>query len=91
MATQSLVFDGYFRGDFEPRCFLWADEPTHDRVLFEIPAAVLKNVLGGGNGVNSERNVGLCERERLRIERACRRAFAERPGGRILIEPRHFQ
>lgn len=83
--------------DFEPQfhsrlmsCYLWADVPAHGRVRFEIPCLVMEDVLGGGNTVNDDANVLLCEREPTRIERACRRAFAERPGGRIVVQPQHF-
>src|SRR5262249_32341869 len=69
----------------------WADEPEYRRVRFEIPGLVLEDVLGGGNAVNLHQSVNLCRRERARIEKACRRALAERPGDRILLEPRDFR
>ena len=50
---------------------------------------VLK-ALGGGNPVHSDDNVALCERERSRIEAACRNAFAEGPSPRILVDVRHL-
>jgi hypothetical protein len=89
--TPDIEFEANFRPDFLPRCLLWVDEPTHGHIRFEITTRVLEDVLGCGNAVHHDENAQLCERERPRIEAACRRAFAEHPGARVVVEPRHFQ
>ena len=71
-------------------CFLWADEPALKRVRFGLGTEILEDVLHAGNGVNDDANVAVCERERPRIEAACRRAFAARPSGRVELEPSDF-
>jgi hypothetical protein len=48
-------------------------------------------VLHGGNAVHDDANVALCEKERTRIEAACRRAFANRPSARVKLEPSDFR
>ena len=88
MAKGALAFDDHFV-PVPFRCLLWADEPVHERVRFEVATDVLK-ALGGGNPVHSDDNVALCERERSRIEAACRNAFAEGPSPRILVDVRHL-
>jgi hypothetical protein len=52
---------------------------------------ILEDVLHGGNSVHDDRNVELCDRERPRIEAACRRAFASRPSAYIALEAFDFR
>jgi hypothetical protein len=85
-----LTFNDPFHSDGILGCFIWADEPTMKRVRFDIGPKILEDVLHGGNPVHDEANVALCERERPRIEAACRRAFAIRPSRLIKLEPSDF-
>jgi hypothetical protein len=87
-----LTFDNRFHSDGVLSCFLWADsdEPTMKRVRFNIGPKVLEDVLHGGNPVHDDASVALCERERSRIEAACRRVFATRPSARIDLRPTDF-
>ena len=85
-----LTFEDTFHSDGLVSCFIWADEPTMKRVRFYIGPTILEDVLHGGNAVHDDANVALCNGNRERIEAACRRAFAERPGERIDIEPIDF-
>jgi hypothetical protein len=86
-----LTFDLTFHSDDrELGCVLWADETVMGRVRFDIGPKILQDVLHGGNPVHGPANVALCERERLRIEAACRNAFAIRPSGQITLEPSDF-
>ena len=62
-----------------PGCILWADEPKFGRVRFHLGSFILVDVLHGANPVHRDENVRLCETSRLRIEKACRRAFARDP------------
>jgi hypothetical protein len=86
-----MNFDRSFISDGMLGCLIWADEPTVKRVRFFIGSLVLQDVLHGGNPVHDEANIALCERERSRIEKASRRAFAERPGARIELKRADFQ
>lgn len=43
-----------------------------------------------GNAVHDDANVAVCEKERPRIEAACRRAFAAWPSGRVDLVPSDF-
>jgi hypothetical protein len=88
-----LTFEDRFHSDGVLSCFLWADsdEPTMERVRFNIGPNILEDVLHGGNPVHDDANVALCKRERPRIEAACRRAFATRPSRQIKLEPSDFQ
>jgi hypothetical protein len=45
---------------------------------------------GDGARAFDDANVALCEKERTRIEAACRRAFANRPSTRVKLEPSDF-
>jgi hypothetical protein len=87
-----LTFEDSFHSDGVLSCFLWADsdEPTMKRVCFYIGPTILQDVLHGGNPVHDAANVELCEKERLRIEAACRRAFASRPNERIDLQLNDF-
>jgi hypothetical protein len=60
------------------------------RVRFDIGPNILEDVLHGGNAVHDDANVALCERNRERIEAACRRAFANRPSTHVKLEPSDF-
>jgi hypothetical protein len=84
-----LTFDDRFHSDVLS-CLLWADEPTMNRVCFCIGPTILEDVLHGGNAVHDEANKALCDRERSRIEAACRRAFADRPSARVDLQPTDF-
>jgi hypothetical protein len=84
-----LTFDDRFHSD-GVGSFLWADELTMKRVRFAIGPKILQDVLHGGNPVHDEANVALCQKERPRIEAACRRAFAARPSARVDLEPSDF-
>jgi hypothetical protein len=85
-----LTFDDRFHSDGVLSCFLWADEPTMKRVRFNIGPKILEDVLPGGNPVHDDANVALCDRNRERIEAACRRAFANRPSERIDLQSNDF-
>jgi hypothetical protein len=85
-----LTFDPNFHSDRALGCFLWADETAMRRVRFDIGHRILEDVLHGGNPVHDAENEALCERNRERIEAACRRAFAERPGDRVDLRPGDF-
>jgi hypothetical protein len=85
-----LTFDLSFHSDGALGCFLWADETVMRRVRLHIGPAILEDVLHGGNPVHDAANEALCERNRERIEAACRRAFAERPSERIDLQPTDF-
>jgi hypothetical protein len=86
-----LTFDVSFHSDDrELGCVLWADETVMGRVRFDIGSLILQDVLQGGNPVHADANVALCERQRPRIEAACRHAFAIRPGRHIKLEPSDF-
>ena len=72
-------------------CFIFAGETvTGRRVRFDIGSLILQDVLHGGNPVHDDANEALCDRERRRIEAACRRAFSIRPSERIELEPGDF-
>jgi hypothetical protein len=83
-----LTFDPSFHRD--GGCVLWADETLMGRVRFDIGANVLEDVLHGGSAVHDDANVALCEKERTRIEAACRQAFANRPSTHVKLEPNDF-
>jgi len=81
-----LTFDNSVHSDGLVSCFIWADEPKMGRVRFCIGPRILEDVLHGENPVHDARNLVLCERNRERIEAACQRAFADRPGERIDLD-----
>jgi hypothetical protein len=83
-----LTFDPSFHSD--GGCVLWADETLMGRVRFDIGANILEDVLHGGSAVREDANVALCEKERTRIEAACRQAFANRPSTHVKLEPTDF-
>lgn len=85
-----LKFDDRFASDGILGCVLWADEPTMKRVRFGIGPEILEDVLHGGNVVHDDANLALCEKERPRVEAACRHAFASRPSKRIDLQPSDF-
>ena len=85
-----LTFDPSFHSDRALGCFLWADETMMRRVRFHIGHPILEDVLHGGNPVHDSANEALCERNRERIEAACRQAFADRPGERVDLQPTDF-
>jgi hypothetical protein len=85
-----LTFDVSFHSDGLSACVLWADETLMGRVRFDIGPTILQDVLHGGNPIHDAANVALCERNRERIEAACRRAFADRPSKRIDLQPPDF-
>jgi len=85
-----LTFDSKFIPDGVLGCLLWADEPSLKRIRFSIGSLILQDMLHGGNPVHHQDNVALCERERPRIEDACRRAFANRRSDRIDLRPVDF-
>jgi hypothetical protein len=85
-----LTFDLSFHSDGVLGCVLWADQTVMGRVRFDIGPNILEDVLHGGNAVHDDANVALCEKERTRIEAACRRAFANRPSTRVKLEPSDF-
>jgi hypothetical protein len=87
---EMLTFDVSFHSDGVLGCVLWADETVMKRVRFYIGPNILEDVLCSGNPVHDDANVALCEKERGRIEAACRRAFADRPGARIDLQPTDF-
>jgi hypothetical protein len=85
-----LTFDPTFHTDGVLGCVLWADETLRGRVRFDIGANILEDVLHGGNAVHDDANVALCEKERTRIETACRQAFANRPSTHVRLESSDF-
>ena len=85
-----LTFDDSVHSDGLVSCFIQADEPKMGRVTFYIGPIILQDVLHGGNPVHDDANKALCKRNRERIEAACRRAFADRPGERIDLRPSDF-
>ncbi len=85
-----LTFDPVFHSDRALGCVLWADETVLRRVRFDMGHRILEDVLQGGNPVHDKANEELCERNRERIEAACRRAFADRPGERVELQPTDF-
>jgi hypothetical protein len=86
-----LIFDPDFHADPEAfGCILWAEETVLRRVRFDIGPNILEDVLHGGNPVHDDANVALCEKERPRIEAACREAFANRPSTHVKLEPSDF-
>lgn len=85
-----LTFDVSFHSDHARGCFLWADETVMGRVRFYIGSTILQDVLHGGNPVHDAANVALCDKERPRIEAACRRAFASRPSAFVDLRPTDF-
>jgi hypothetical protein len=85
-----LTFDIEFHSDGGLGCILWADETVMGRVRFDLGSRILEDVLLGGNAVHNDANVALCDRQRPRIEAACRRAFASRPSSHIALEPSDF-
>lgn len=85
-----MTFDKDFRTDGEIGCWLWADRPDGKRVRFSIGHLILEEILGGGNPVHHNANLDLCERERTKIETACGRAFAARPGQRVELRRMDF-
>jgi hypothetical protein len=86
-----LTFDPSFHSDDRALgCVLWAHETVMGRVRFDIGSLILQDMLHGRNPVHGPANVTLCERERPRIEAACRHAFAIRPSGQIKLEPSDF-
>ena len=85
-----LTFDQSFFPDGVLGCVLWADETVMGRVRFDIGSRILQDMLHGGNPVHDDANVALCERERPRIEAACRSAFAIRPSRHIKLQPSDF-
>lgn len=82
-----LAFDARFLPDGQGEgafgCMLWADEPKFGRVRFHVGSRILVDVLHGGNPVHHDENVKLCEACRLRIEKACRRAFTREQSARV--------
>ena len=87
-----LIFDPQFGlGQYENSCVLWASIGASRRIQFSIPPAVLKDLLNGGNPVHDIENAQLCERERPRIEAACRNAFAGWPSTRITLRTSDFE
>jgi hypothetical protein len=64
-------------------CMLWADEPKFGRVRFQIGHRILVDVLHSGNPVHHDETAKLCEACRLRIEKACRRAFTREQSARV--------
>jgi hypothetical protein len=86
-----LTFDLSFHSDGVLACVLWADETVMGaRAFRHRPQLILEDVLHGGNAVHDDANMALCEKERARIEAACRRAFANRPSTRVKLEPSDF-
>ena len=85
-----LTFDDSVHSDGLVSCFIRADEPKMGRVTFYIGPTILQDVLHGGNPVHDDANVALCKRNRERIEAACRRAFADRPGEHVDLQPTDF-
>jgi hypothetical protein len=83
-----LTFDVSFHSD--DRAFFGPMKTVMGRVRFDIGSLILQDVLHGGNPVHGPANVALSERERPRIEAACRHAFAIRPSGQIKLEPSDF-
>ena len=95
-----LIFDELFAsGEPVPRgqdrdnvilgCVLWADDAGR-RVRFYISPDIIDGVLKGENSVHDHQNVELCVRERTRLEEACQRAFDDRPGHYIELQPQDF-
>jgi hypothetical protein len=85
-----LTFDVSFHSDRELGCVLWGNETTMGRVRFYMGSTILQDVLQGGNPVHDAANVALCDKERPRIEAACRRAFASRPSAFVDLRPTDF-
>jgi hypothetical protein len=87
-----LTFDVEFHSDDDVLgCVLWADETVMGRVRFNIGRKILQDELKGENPVHGNLNVALCEKERARIEAACRDAFASRPSKCIDLQPSDFR
>jgi hypothetical protein len=81
-----MKFDREFRPDAGTNeVFLWGEQPAFDRVRFSIDSGILVDHLGVKNPVHREDNLGRCEAERERIERACRRAFSRRLANRVSL------
>jgi len=85
-----LTFDPDFHSDDLLGCVLWASETLMGRVRFDIWSLILQDILHGRNPVHDKSNVELCERERPRIEAACRHAFAIRPSTHVALESSDF-
>ena len=86
-----LSFDAEFRvSGYRNSCTVWASEPKLTRVRFSINNNILTDVLKGGNPAHDFANLALCERERPRIEAACRLAFTNRASADIQLQPRDF-
>jgi hypothetical protein len=85
-----LTFDDSFHSDGVNGCVIWANETKLRRVRFNVGPDVLREVLHAGNPVHDNANVALCERERSRIEAACRSAFANRPSASVDLRPVDF-
>jgi hypothetical protein len=83
-----LTFEDFHSDDDVFGCVLWASETVMGRVRFNIGRKILQDELDGANPVHSDVNVALCEKERPRIEAACR--HASRPSERIDPQPSDF-
>jgi hypothetical protein len=84
-----LVFDDEFVLSGQRNCCtLWAKEPKLKRVCFSIDTNLLPNAPKGAHIDLAE--LELCERERARIEAACRRAFANRASRCIDLQAADF-
>ena len=63
----------------DSQCEIWVGD-----VRFFLSNAILIEVLGGGRLEQREANIRLCERERARIESACRKAKARAPNQSVI-------
>jgi hypothetical protein len=72
---------GHFRCNYETfgAGVLRDVELSDDDVSFRIAPAILVEVLGGAEDASAPRTLAVCERERARIEAACRKARARAP------------
>jgi hypothetical protein len=89
----SLTFEENFHlGDERTgeAVLIWADAPNH-RVRFVIPVvSILMNMLGCKSAFANSMALDCCCEVRPRIEGACRRAYAKKPGSDIELRAEDF-
>ena len=90
--AKMLVFDNEFVLSGQRNCCnLWAREPKLNRICFSIHTNLLPHEKGIQNQLVDLAELQLCERERPRIEAACQRAFTNRGGRLIELQPSDFE
>jgi hypothetical protein len=78
-----------FVSDDRRGCLIHA-QTGNERVRFDISGPILMDILGSGNPIHHQHNVGLCEQKRGIILAACQRAYDQRPAERIALKARDF-